>query len=155
MATLPTPEVVAQQLGALLRRPVKATPTTVKSAASPSFGVYHTGDEQPVAVCGADLSFAAYSAAAFSMIPEETAEETVKAGQLDEGMAEIFGEVLNVASRMFGEYDTRRITLMGKSYSPAPPTPDMVKVIRASREKLDLEIEIEGYGKGLLMFRVA
>jgi len=155
MATIPTPEVIASQLGALLRRPVQAHPVTLKGAASPSFGVYHSGDEKPIAVCGADLPFAAYSAAAFSMIPEETAEESVKAGQLDGDLAEIFGEVLNVVSRMFGEYDTRRVTLMGKTYSPAPPTPDMVNVIKASKEKLDVEVDIEGYGKGHLMFRVA
>jgi hypothetical protein len=154
MATLPTPEVVATQLGALLRCTVKAEAVTIKSATSPSFGLYHSGDEKPIAVCGADLPFAAFSGAAFSMIPAETAAESVKDGKLEEGLAEIFGEVLNVVSRMFGEHDTRRVTLMQKSYSPAPPTAEVVSTIRAAKQKLDIEVDIDGYGKGLLMFRV-
>lgn len=152
MASLPTPEIVANTLKILLRRG-----THVKEAqplANPAMavvGLYRSGDGIPVAACLSDIAFSANAAAAFSLIPSRVASESIKAGALDEGLEDIFGEVLNVLSRLFTAHESQRITLQSKSF---PPTPTSAAILAAPGEHMELDIDIDGYGKGHLSLRL-
>ncbi len=154
MATLPTPEIVADTLTKMLRRTVRAKSAPAKAASAKLSGVYRAVDDTPVAACMADIPFAAFSGAAFSMIPADAARDSIKAGVLDEGMEDNFGEVLNVLSRLFADQGNHRITLQTKSFPPAALPEVASAALTAAGKKLDLEVDIDGYGKGLLMLRL-
>lgn len=149
MSSLPTSEVVSHVFKSLLRRnvTVKELPPG-QPPQNASIGIYKLGDGLPAAACVADLSLAAFSAAAFSLIPARVAGESVKSGILEDGLDEIFGEVLNVTSRLFTSHETHRITLMQTSYPPSP-VPDLLKQ-KAQSPGAFFQVDIEGYGSGLL-----
>ena len=154
MATLPTADIVADTLTKMLRRTVRAKAAPVKAASAKTAGLYRAVDDTPVAACMADIPFAAFSGAAFSMIPADAAKDSIKAGVLDEGMQDNFGEVLNVLSRLFAEQGNHRVTLQTKSFPPAALPEAASAALTTSAKKLDLEVDIDGYGKGLLMLRL-
>lgn len=149
MSTLPSAEIVTQLFKSLLRRGVRVTPHNDMTApAACSVGVYKSGDGAPIAACIADLALSAYSAAAFSLIPCRVADESIRAKHLEDGLDEIFGEVLNVLSRLFTSHESHRITLMSTSYPPAA-VPDQVKA-QAVAPGVCFDIDIDGYGSGRL-----
>jgi hypothetical protein len=155
MASLPTAKEVGDALTTMLRRQVKATPTQAKPASIKMAGLYGSGsDRSAVAMCMSDLPFAAFSGAAFSMIPPDAAKDCIKANELDEFMQDNFGEVLNVLSRLFGEHDNKRIFLVNKFFPPNALPVDASQSLTTGVKKLDLEIEIDGYGKGVLAMRL-
>lgn len=155
MASLPTPKEVSEALTMLLRREVKAVAAPLKADSMKMAGLYASGNDAPtVATCMADLPFAIFSGAAFSMIPPDAAKDSVKANELDEMMQDNFGEVLNVFSRLFGEQDNKRILLTSKAFPPdALPEPANSSLTGGS-SKLDIEVDISGYGKGMLAMRL-
>jgi len=147
MSSLPSAETVTHIFKSLLRRGVTVTQQAeVTPPPACSVGIYKSGDGTPIAACIADLALSAYSAAAFSLIPCRVAEESIRAKCLEDGLDEIFGEVLNVLSRLFTSHENHRITLMSTSYPPAG-VPDSVK---AAASGACYEIEIDGYGSGRL-----
>jgi len=149
MSSLPSAETVTQIFKSLLRRGVTVTPQSdVTPPPACSVGIYKSGDGTPIAACIADLALSAYSAAAFSLIPCRVAEESIRAKCLEDGLDEIFGEVLNVLSRLFTSHESHRITLMSTSYPPAG-VPDSVKAAAAAPGAC-YEIDIDGYGSGRL-----
>jgi hypothetical protein len=155
MASLPTPKEVAQALSTMLRRNVKASALAAKPASIKMAGMYGSSSDSPtVAVCMADIPFAAFASAAFSMIPPDAAKDCIKANELDEFMQENFGEVLNILSRLFGEHDNKRILLMNKVFPPNALPEAANQALTTGPNKLDMEIEIDGYGKGVLAMRL-
>ena len=126
---LPSPEEVAQTLSAFVRRDVYVS--IQKQAGDghlPLAGLYHDGHQKLVVACMADIPFAASS--------------------LDESLAEIFAEVLNVMSRLFTHHDNARVTLAEKVL-PGQPLPAELASI-SNENCLDLIVDIDGYTKGRL-----
>ncbi len=147
---LPSLETVAQTLKAFVRREVTVTPASAPGAGvMPLAGIYHDGSQQPIAACMSDVSFAAASAAAFALIPARVAAEAAAAKALDESLAEIFGEVLNVLSRLFTSHDSERVTLRDK-FLPPQTLPAQLSSL-GPEDCMDLDVSIDGYGKGRLV----
>lgn len=147
MSSLPSAETVTQIFKSLLRRGVSVRlAADVTPPPACSVGIYKSGDGIPIAACIADLALSAYSAAAFSLIPCRVAEESIRAKFLEDGLDEIFGEVLNVLSRLFTSHENHRITLMSTSFPPQG-VPDLVKA-SAVAPGACFEVDIDGYGSG-------
>lgn len=147
---LPSIEDVAQTLSAFVRREVYVT--AAKSCGDghlPLAGIYHDGNKKQVVACMADVAFAATSAAAFALIPARVAAESAAAQKLDESLAEIFGEVLNVMSRLFTHHESTRVTLQ-EMVMPGQPLPAVLASLN-SEQCMDLVVDIDGYGKGRLI----
>lgn len=147
MQALPTADAVALTLTTFLRRKVQVTSASIPDRL-PILGFYRSTAERDIAVCESDIAFAANSAAAFALIPAPMAQESVKAGSLDEGLQEIFAEVLNVLSRLFADTDGVRITLTSKTFPPDPIPSSMSQ--RPAGGEVGFEVSIDGYGKGFL-----
>lgn len=148
--SLPSLDTVAQTLQAFVRREVLVKPSPAGSSAPlPLAGIYHDGEQRPVAACLSDVPFAAASAAAFALIPARVAAEAAAAKALDESLAEIFAEVLNVLSRLFTSNDSQRVTLRDK-FLPPQAVPGNLSGLPA-QDCLDLVVDIDGYGKGRLV----
>lgn len=155
MASLPTPKEVSKALTVMLRRNVTAVAAPVKPAGIKTAGLYSSSNTNTtVAICMADIPFAAYAGAALSMIPAGAAQDCIKANELDEMMQDNFGEVLNMCSRLFGEQDNKRIVLTNKIFPPSALPNDVNQSLSEGANKLDLEIEIDGYGKGSIAMRL-
>jgi len=153
MNKLPSLETVAQTLKAFVRREVEVTRSSKPGAGLlPLGGLYHDGHQQPVAACMADVSFAASASAAFALIPARVAAESAAAKALDESLAEIFAEVLNVLSRLFTSHDSERVTLRDKFLPPQALPAQLASV--GPDQCLDLDVDIDGYGKGRLVLCV-
>ncbi|MEO6699188.1 MAG: hypothetical protein ABIR53_05990 [Paraperlucidibaca sp.] len=147
MQSLPSAEAIALTLSTLLRRKVQVTQASVPDRL-PILGFYRSTADHDVAVCESDIAFAAHAAAAFALIPASIAQESVKAGVLDEGLQEIFAEVLNVLSRVFADTDGMRITLTSKVFPPSDIPAQMTKCPAGG--EVGFEVSIDGYGKGFL-----
>ncbi|MES3041138.1 MAG: hypothetical protein V4730_08300 [Pseudomonadota bacterium] len=147
---LPSLENVAKTLSAFVRREVSVTVAKPGGDGHlPLAGLYHNGNKQLVAACMADVAFAAASSAAFALIPARVTAESVAAQKLDESLAEIFGEVLNVMSRLFTHHENARITLHS-TVMPGQPLPAVLGSL-SNECCQDFVIDIEGYGKGRLI----
>jgi len=147
---LPSLGDVAQTLSAFVRREVHVTAAKPGGDGHlPLAGLYHDGNRKLVVACMADVGFAAASSAAFALIPARVAAESAASQKLDESLAEIFGEVLNVMSRLFTHHENARVTLQ-QTVMPGQPLPAVLGSL--SREScLDLVVDVEGYGKGRLI----
>ena len=147
---LPSLDDVAQTLSAFVRREVYVTAAKPGGDGHlPLAGLYHDGNRKQVVACMADVAFAAASSAAFALIPARVAAESAASQKLDESLAEIFGEVLNVMSRLFTHHENSRVTLQDK-VMPGQPLPAVLGSLSSER-CLDLVVDIDGYGKGRLI----
>lgn len=147
---LPSPEAVAQTLSSFVRRDVYVSQNKQPGDGHlPLAGLYHDGHQKLVVACMADVAFAASSAAAFALIPARVAAESAAAKKLDDSLAEIFAEVLNVMSRLFTHHDNVRVTLAEKVL-PGQSLPAELATL-SNENCLDLIIDIDGYTKGRLI----
>jgi hypothetical protein len=147
MHKLPTADAVALTLTTFLRRKVQVA-AAITPDRLPILGLYRSTADHNVASCECDVAFAAITAAAFALIPAAVAHESVKANQLDESLQEIYGEVLNVLSRLFADTDGVRITLSSTTFPPSPLPESMSQ--RPASGVVSFEVSVDGYGKGLL-----
>ncbi len=145
-------EAVEKMLSGLLGREVMvAAKPAPKPAELKIAGFYRNGDGQPVAACLADISAAAFSGSALSLIPAASAKDFVKSGVIDdEDVRDNFYEVLNICSRLFAEEDAQRVTLDTVYFPPETVPADQTSTLSKSRQRNDLEITVDGYGKGRL-----
>jgi hypothetical protein len=155
---LPALKQVAQTLTALLGRQatvnVSKTPYRPGRAERVLTATYRGLDGTLGAVCLVDLGFAAYVGAALSMFPLPRAQESLRAGKLDEQLEENFHEVMNVISTILTRGDAReRLDAVVPGVAGVPA--DAAAVLAKPRARLDLEVEITGYAKSRLTFLVA
>jgi hypothetical protein len=155
---LPALKDVAQTLTALMGRhaAVSVSKTPYRPAKSERVLVvtYRGLDGTLGAVCLADLAFAAYAGAALAMFPLPRAQESLRAGKLDEQLEENFHEVMNVISTILTRGDARE-RLDAVSAGVARLSAEATALLERPRARLDLEVEINGYANGKLTFLVA
>ena len=153
MIKMPSAFQVSECVRRLTRRETETTLLARPSATVklPYGGTFHGGDRAVVAMCAADLALAAFTGAALSLIPAESAQERIRTGVLDEMLEENFAEVLNVLARIYMVPESTRMTLLETIFPPRalPATPEpgnsSVMVLRA-----DYRIDIDSYGTGHL-----
>lgn len=155
---LPALKDVAQTLTALLGRhaavSVSKTPYRPGSAERVLIATYRGLDGTLGAVCLADLAFAAYVGAALAMFPLPRAQESLRAGKLDEQLEENFHEVMNVISTILTRGEAReRLDAVLPRVAGVPA--DAAAALAKPRARLDLEVEVTGYAKGKLTFLAA
>jgi hypothetical protein len=150
MIKMPTAFQVSDCVRRLTRRETTVTVLAKPAAAQlPYAGTFHSGDREVIAMCAADLAFAAFAGATLSLIPAESAQERIRTGALDEMMQENFAEVFNVLSRIFVVPETTRMALLEPIFPPraVPVMPDPGATV-TSMLRADYEINISGYGVG-------
>ncbi len=152
-AKYPLPDVpqVRELLGMLFDGlTVKVGPKLDASPKSNSFfGVYVSDDGTPTALCGCDLSFAANSGAALSMLPPNVAKEAAKDKTLTPVMLSNLPEVMNICTRLMLRDDTPHLKLRELCVVSALPAP-AAAILGAPVGRIDFEIGIGKYGAGVL-----
>lgn len=133
----------------LLGTDIILTPAEAPSPEDPAVFPHLTfflDDENYIAMKAAgDLAFAAYAGAALAMIPVGRAEESVKAGSLEEDIDECYREVMNVLTRTVNENSGKHVRLV----PGMRPTPEQLVAVSSA---IAYDVDIARYGTGRLCF---
>lgn len=156
-STYPTPSEieVRQMLGMLFGNDLKisaADTMSVEPAPGKAAAVFVADDGTPVTACVCDMQFAAFAGAALTRIPKGGAEDAARSGELTANMLGNLHEVMNICSRLFMSASSPHLKL-DKLYASAAELPENAKSILGSiKGRLDLKVNIPGYGDGHLSF---
>jgi hypothetical protein len=150
---LPAAKDVRDMLTGLVGKPVgvnpgaPVTPTPEKPVA---VAVYVDPQMAINALCVMDLGAAAYTGAALALLPPGGAQDAVEEdGELSGLLVEALHEVVNVLSALFNTPGAPHSKLH-KLYAPGDDLPGDVEGMLANFNRIDLAIEVPGYGKGAL-----
>lgn len=95
-----------------------------------------------------DLPLAAHLGASIALVPARTSHTAVEEEQLPAALAENAAEILNVTAALFNVGEAPHLKLDGV-YAPREPLPgDVAQWVLAYVRRLDLEVEVAGYGRG-------
>jgi CheY-like chemotaxis protein len=149
---VPAAKDVRDLLAELLGRPVTVHPgpRVTPSGRSPaSLAVYVGSDSAVNAVCMMDLALSAYAAGALALLPPGGVQDVVEERELGPTLAEVLHEVANVLSALVNTPGAPRSQL-DELYPAGAYLPDELLVMTCGFERLDLVVEVSGYGEGAL-----
>jgi hypothetical protein len=148
---LPAAKDLRDMLTGLVGKPVgvnpgaPVTPTPDKPV---SVAVYVDPLMAVNAICVMDLAASAYTGAALALLPPGGAQDAVEEdGELSGLMVEALHEVVNVLSALFNTPGAPHSKLH-KLYAPGDDLPGDIQGMLANFNRIDLAIEVPGYGKG-------
>jgi hypothetical protein len=153
---LPVPKAVKDLFEELLGRPVTVgigepfRPPDLK--AQPLVSTYVDDRMTLRAVIGMDLPLAAYAGAALGLIPAGGAKACIEDKELSANVAENITEVCNILSSLLNHEGQPRLR-MHETYLPGNPAPtDAAGQLQAIGRRLDLNVDVQGYGQGRMAF---
>jgi hypothetical protein len=150
---LPAAKDVREMLEGLVGRPVTVTPgapVTPSPERPVSVAVYVAPDMSVNALCLMDLGASAYTGSALALLPPGGAQDAVEEdGELTALQVEALHEVVNVVSALFNTPGAPHSKLH-KLYAPGEDVAGDLVGMLAGFNRIDLAIEIQGYGKGAL-----
>ena len=154
--TLPTADAVARLFGDLLGRRVSAKPCAAKVHVVPGspgvFGLF--GSDRVEALVYCDIALACYAGAALSLIPMTSVQSSVRIGSMAPGTFENLSEVLNVARSWFDAENVPQAKLLRVVASPCILPKDVAPLLQKATDRIELEVDISGYGAGKMMIVV-
>ncbi|MDT0166344.1 hypothetical protein Q9R32_12345 [Actinotalea sp. AC32] len=151
---LPAALEVRELLEGLLGRDVEATVGTspVNPTQHPGavVGVYVDDLLKLRALILMDMPLAAWAGAAIALIPAATARDSVEQGLITPALFDNTAEILNVAASLFNHDGAPHLRLY-ETYAPRETLPaDVSKWVMAYVKRLDMELDVSGYGSGLV-----
>jgi hypothetical protein len=152
-ATLPSGDDVRGLLNGLFDRAV-----TVHEEAGPVLpgrsvkvvGSYVEDDGAVRAVVFCDLVVGCVLGAALALVPMPRVQQALDAGEVPQDLADNTQEVLNVAASLFNSADAH-LKLLAVQVAPEPVSERVVAFLRGAPLRLDLRIEVPGYGDGVMV----
>jgi len=148
---LPAAKDVRDMLAGLVGKPVAVSPgAPVTPAPNRPVAVAVYVDPQMAvnALCLMDLGAAAYTGGALALLPPGGCQDAVEEdGELSPLLVEALHEVVNVLSALFNTPGAPHSKLH-KLYAPGDDLPGDVEGMLAAFNRIDLAIEVPGYGKG-------
>lgn len=152
MITLPQPNEVGQLVEGLLGRDVTSVrqpEPTLRGRDVRIVGSYVDDSGSVRAVALVDVVLGNALGAALALVPEPRVATAVAAGVVEDDLAENTREVLNVAASLFNAGDTH-LKLSGTWVEDEPVPAPVVDFLRVPGHRSDLEVDINGYGSGVL-----
>jgi hypothetical protein len=150
-------EALEEILSELLDKPVRGTakPPFEPSPQKPAVAaIYHNEHDEVACVMVISINLACYLGAALAMIPAGTAESDAKKGLLAGNLLDNFREIANILSqRVSHEHGSRRCHLVNVLPKVVAPASEAGKAW-TSTQRVDLELEVTGYGKGMISMRM-
>jgi hypothetical protein len=150
---LPQPKAVRDLLGTLLGREVEVeiadawAPLPRDVAAVAEFVDDHLGLR---AVALLDLPMAVHAGASIGLLPAAGAREMIETRRPNALVEENLYEVLSVLASVFNTAEAAHVTIATMHPSGADFPGDVVQIVRKLTGRLDLEVDIDGYGSGRL-----
>lgn len=150
---LPANKDVKDMLTGLVGKPVAVAPgapVTPTGRSPVSVAVYVDPHLAINALCVMDLALSAYSGGALAMLPPGGCQDAVEEdGELTTMLAEALHEVLNVLSALFNVPGAPHSKLY-QLYAAGNDIPGDLAGMLSAVNRLDLAVEIPGYGKGAM-----
>ncbi len=148
---LPTTKDVKDMLTGLVGRPVTVAPgapVTPTERKPVSVAVYVDPQLNTNALCVMDLALSAYSGGALAMLPPGGCQDAVEEdGELTTMLTEALHEVVNVLSALFNVPGAPHSKLYAL-YAPGDDIPGDIAGMLSAFNRIDLAVEVPGYGKG-------
>jgi hypothetical protein len=149
--TLPAPKDVRDMLAGLVGRNVTVSPgapVTPTEDKPVSVAVYVAPDMSINALCVMDLGASAYTAGGLALLPPGGCQDAVEEdGELSGMMVEALHEVVNIVSALFNTPGAPHSKLH-KLYAPGEDLPGDIAGSLAAFNRIDLVVDVQGYGKG-------
>jgi hypothetical protein len=154
-ALLPTPKDVRDLLEGLLGKDVTVAPgDPVSLNDKPALAVYVDPAMATTAIVLVDIRLAAWCAGALALLPKGGLEDAVDEGELSQMHLEVVYEVVNVAAALFNGGGVTHSKLH-KLYAPGEPVPGDLAGLASAFNRIDLKVEVAGYGSGALSIVLA
>ena len=150
---LPAAKDVRDMLSGLVGKEVSVSPgapVTPEPNRPVTIAIFTAPDMSVNALCIMDLGASAYTAAALALLPPGGAQDAVEEDkELSPMLLEALHEVVNVLSALFNTPGAPHSKL-NKLVADGEEVPGDVAGMLAGFNRLDLGIEIPGYGKGAI-----
>jgi hypothetical protein len=149
---LPAAKDVRDMLAGLVGRNVSVSPGAPVTPAPDrpvAVAVYVAPDMSVNALCLLDLGAAAYTAGGLALLPPGGCQDSVEEGELSALQLEALHEVVNVLSALYNVAGAPHSRLH-KLYAPGEEVAGDLAGMLAGYNRIDLDVEIQGYGKGSL-----
>ena len=148
---LPAAKNVRDMLAGLVGRNVTVSPgapVTPTPDRPVAVAVYVAPDMSVNALCLMDLGAAAYTGGALALLPPGGCQDAVEEdGELSGMMVEALHEVVNIVSALFNTPGAPHSKLH-KLYAPGEDLPGDIAGSLAAFNRIDLVVDVQGYGKG-------
>ena len=150
---LPAAKDVRDMLSGLVGKEVAVSPgapVTPEPNRPVTVAIYTAPDMSVNALCIMDLGASAYTAAALALLPAGGAQDAVEEDkELSPLLLEALHEVVNVLSALFNTPGAPHSKLH-KLYAPGEEVAGDLAGMLAGFNRIDLDLDIQGYGKGSL-----
>jgi hypothetical protein len=150
---LPAAKDVRDMISGLVGKEVSVSPgapVTPEPNRPVTIAIYTAPDMSVNALCVMDLGASAYTAAALALLPPGGAQDAVEEDkELSPMLLEALHEVVNVLSALFNTPGAPHSKL-NKLVPDGGEVPGDIAGMLAGFNRLDLAIEVPGYGKGAL-----
>jgi hypothetical protein len=150
---LPAAKDVRDMLSGLVGKEVAVSPgapVTPEPNRPVTVAIYTAPDMSVNALCIMDLGASAYTAAALALLPAGGAQDAVEEDkELSPLLLEALHEVVNVLSALFNTPGAPHSKL-NKLVADGEEVPGDIVGMLAGFNRLDLALEVPGYGKGAL-----
>jgi hypothetical protein len=148
---LPAAKDVRDMISGLVGKEVAVSPgapVTPEPDRPVTVAIYTAPDMSVNALCVMDLGASAYTAAALALLPPGGAQDAVEEDkELSPMLLEALHEVVNVLSALFNTPGAPHSKL-NKLVGDSEDIPGDVAGMLAGFNRLDLTVEVPGYGKG-------
>ncbi len=155
---LPAAKDVRDMLAGLVGKPVAVSPgapVTPEANRPVTVAIYTAPDLSVNAICVMDLAASAYTAGALALLPPGGCQDSVEEDkELSPMQVEALHEVVNVLSALFNTPGAPHSKL-NRLVKDGEDVPGDVAGLLAGFNRLDLEIDVPGYGKGGMSLVVA
>ena len=152
---LPVPFQVRTLLEELFGRPVEVRPGPPWAPLGGEKGTFalYVDDRVAVRAVGVcDLPFSAYAGAAIGLVPAAAAQAAVTDGALDANTQENLYEVLNICAALYNVDGAAHMKLHDVLHVGADVAPQVQALSAVLGRRLDLIVDITGYGTGRISF---
>jgi hypothetical protein len=154
-ALLPAPKDVRDLLEGLLGKDVTVAPgEPVSLNDGAALAVYVDPQLSTNAICLLDVPLSAWCAGALALLPKGGLEDAIDEGELSAMHLEVVYEVVNVAAALFNGGGVTHSRLY-KLYAPGEVVPGDLAGLAAGFNRLDLKVDVAGYGRGALSIVLA
>jgi len=154
-ALLPNPKDVRDLIEGLIGKDVTVgTGAPLSLNEKPALAVYVDPLMATTAICLVDVPLAAWCAGAFALLPKGGLEDAIDEGELSDMHLEVLYEVVNVMAALFNGGGITHSKLH-KLYAPGEAIPGDLAGLAAAFNRIDLTVDVDGYGKGNLSIVLA
>ena len=151
---LPKARQVSHLVGELLDRKIGINLVDAVEYDQAVTGIFATEHGDSGIVVFSDIELANNAGAALSLMPPENAEAGINACEVPEVTMENFREVINVLGALLNRRDGAHVKLWYVLDETIKLPPGLPEALDAVGQREDFSVDVEGYGKGHMSFRI-